>query len=173
MHGELDRSVIPATHAADDLAETPSGGGGSPEQQFVTVMIADQACGIPVLLVRDVLGSQRLTRIPLAPPEVAGSLNLRGRIVTAISLRRRLGLPPLPEPGEEMAVIVEYDRELYALLVDHVSGVASVRTGTLEPNPPNLPRRWATISAGICPQESGLLVVLDVSALLAKAGPGA
>ena len=173
MHGERDGSVIPTPHATDGLVNSPPGDGGPPEQQFVIATIADQACGIPVLPVRDVLGRQRITRIPLAPPEVAGSLNLRGRIVTAISLRRRLGLPPRPEPEEEMAVIVEHDRELYALLVDHVRGVASIGAGALEQNPPNLPRRWAAISAGICPQESDLLVVLDVNALLAKAEPGA
>lgn len=58
---------------------------------YVTMMIADQMFGIPVLQVQDVLGPQRITRIPLAPPEIAGSLNLRGRIVTAIDVRVRLG----------------------------------------------------------------------------------
>ena len=58
---------------------------------YVTMTIADQLFGIPVLQVQDVLGPQRITRIPLAPPEVAGSLNLRGRIVTAIDVRLRLG----------------------------------------------------------------------------------
>ncbi len=62
-------------------------------QDYVTMTIADQLFGIPVLTVQDVLGSQRITRIPLAPPEVAGALNLRGRIVTAMDVRRRLDLP--------------------------------------------------------------------------------
>ena len=63
---------------------------------FVTMTIADQLFGIPVLQVRDVLGPQRITRVPLAPAEVAGSLNLRGRIVTAIDVRRRLSLSARP-----------------------------------------------------------------------------
>lgn len=149
------------------------GDSGSPEQQLVTVMIADQACGIPVLLVRDVLGDQPVAPIPLAPPEIAGSLNLRGRIVTAISLRRKLELPPRPENGTRMAVVVEYDRELYALLVDHVAGVISIGASTLEPNPPNLPPTWAAITTGIYPLKSHLLLALDVDALLSKAEPGA
>ena len=66
------------------------------EQVLVTLTVADQLCGVPVLAVRDILGEQTITRIPLAPPEIAGSLNLRGRIVTAIDLRRRLQLPPAP-----------------------------------------------------------------------------
>src|SRR5216683_7248597 len=68
-------------------------GGGREAGDFVSVVIGGQLFGIPVLQVRDVLASQRITRVPLAPPEVAGSLNLRGRIVTAIDLRTRLGLP--------------------------------------------------------------------------------
>ena len=65
------------------------------ERVFVTLTVDDQLCGVPVLGVRDILGDA-FTRIPLAPPEIAGSLNLRGRIVTAIDLRRRLRLPPAP-----------------------------------------------------------------------------
>ena len=61
--------------------------------EFVTITIKDQWFGIPVLTVQDVLDTQTITRIPLAPTEVAGALNLRGRIVTAIDVRRRLGLP--------------------------------------------------------------------------------
>jgi purine-binding chemotaxis protein CheW len=68
------------------------------ERVFVTLTLADQLCGVPVEGVRDVLGEQSVTRIPLAPPEIAGSLNLRGRIVTAIDLRRRGHQPPAP-PG--------------------------------------------------------------------------
>jgi purine-binding chemotaxis protein CheW len=66
---------------------------GEDERVFVTLTVADQLCGVPVQAVRDVLGEQAITRIPLAPAEIAGSLNLRGRIVTTIDLRRRLGLP--------------------------------------------------------------------------------
>src|SRR3546814_14258083 len=98
--------------------------------QFVSITIGKQSFGIPVLLVHDVLGPQRITRIPLAPKEVAGSLNLRGRIVTAIQVRRRLGLDPLPADAETMSVVVEHQGELYSLIVDGVGeeiGRASCR----------------------------------------------
>ncbi|MBV9117226.1 MAG: chemotaxis protein CheW, partial [Acetobacteraceae bacterium] len=93
------------------------------ERQFVTLTVAEQLCGVPVLGVRDILSQQAITRIPLAPPEVAGSLNLRGRIVTAIDLRRRLRLPPAPPGAPSMSVVTEQDGELYALLVDQVCEV--------------------------------------------------
>ncbi|HTW68724.1 MAG TPA: chemotaxis protein CheW, partial [Acetobacteraceae bacterium] len=77
------------------------------EESFVTLTVAEQLCGIPVLGVRDILGEQTITRIPLAPPEIAGSLNLRGRIVTAIDLRRRLNLPPPAAGTVRMSVVAE------------------------------------------------------------------
>jgi hypothetical protein len=83
---------------------------------FVTMTIADQLFGVPVLEVRDVLGPQRITRVPLAPPEVAGSLNLRGRIVTVIDVRIRLGLPPRPANMPGMSVVVECKGEPGCLL---------------------------------------------------------
>ena len=67
------------------------------DRVFVMLTVAGQTCGVPVASVRDILGEQAITRIPLAPPEIAGSLNLRGRIVTAVDLRRRLRLPPAAE----------------------------------------------------------------------------
>jgi purine-binding chemotaxis protein CheW len=137
------------------------------EDVFVTLTVADQLCGIPVLAVRDVLGPQSITRIPLAPPEVAGSLNLRGRIVTAIDLRRRLRLPPEPSGAPRMSVVAEQGSELYALLVDQVAEVLSLRATQFERNPPTLPQEWAQYSTGIYRLQGRLLVVLDVARLLA------
>src|ERR1700732_1712830 len=86
-------------------------------QEFVTVTAAGHLFGLPVLQVQEVLGPQRITRVPLAPPEVAGSLNLRGRIVTAIDLRTRLNLPRLPDGEVGMSVVVDHGGELHSILV--------------------------------------------------------
>jgi purine-binding chemotaxis protein CheW len=139
------------------------------DKVFVTLSVADQLCGVPVLAVRDVLGAQVITRIPLAPPEVAGSLNLRGRIVTAIDLRRRLHLPPPPPGMARMSVVAEQSGELYALLVDQVSEVMSLAAAAFERNPPTLPPSWAAFSAGIYRLQGRLMVVLDVGRVLALA----
>ena len=136
------------------------------EQVFVTLTVADQLCGVPVLAVRDILGEQVITRIPLAPPEIAGSLNLRGRIVTAIDLRRRLRLPPPPAGQKRMSVVAEQGGELYALLVDSVSEVMSLKASAFERNPPTLAKGWVEFSSGIYRLEGRLLVVLDVGRLL-------
>jgi len=146
---------------------SPSIDAGSDEQVLVTLTVADQLCGIPVLGVRDVLGEQVITRIPLAPPEIAGSLNLRGRIVTAVDLRRRLCLPPAPPDTACMSVVAEQGGELYALLVDQVAEVMTLKASAFERNPPTLPPSWAEFSNGIYRLEGRLLLVLDVGRLLA------
>lgn len=142
------------------------------ERVFVTLTVDDQLCGVPVLAVRDILGEQTITRIPLAPPEIAGSLNLRGRIVTAIDLRRRLQLPPVENGRKRMSVVTELGGELYALLVDQVSEVMSLKASAFEHNPPTLERSWATFSTGIYRLDGRLLVVLDVARLLALSDAG-
>jgi purine-binding chemotaxis protein CheW len=131
------------------------------------MFIEGQLFGIPVLVVQDVLGPQKITRIPLAPPEVAGSLNLRGRIVTAIDVRMRLQLArKKAETGEGMSVVVDMKGELYSLRVDQVGEVLSLPAAKFERNPPTLDPLWREFSTGIYRLEDKLLVVLDVPRLL-------
>ena len=150
-----------------DVLDRPDLAAADEERMFVTLTVADQLCGVPVLSVRDILGEQAITRIPLAPPEIAGSLNLRGRIVTAVDLRERLHLPPPAADATRMSVVAEQSGELYALLVDQVSEVMSLKAGAFERNPPTLPPIWAQFSDGIYRLDGRLLVVLDVGKLLA------
>ncbi len=151
------------TQETQDLeAEIASGSA----KDFLTITIADQMFGIPVLQVQDVLGSQKVTKIPLAPREVAGALNLRGRIVTAINVRERLGLDPRLDDEEDMSVVVEHENELYSLIIDKVGDVLSLKNENYENNPATLDSVWREISMGIFRLESQLLVILDVPKLL-------
>jgi purine-binding chemotaxis protein CheW len=157
-------------HGTIGGAKGPAGKGGAEAGADVclTITVAHQVCGIPVMAVRDVLGPQAITRIPLAPPEVAGSLNLRGRIVTAIDLRRRLGLPPRAEgEGAAMSVVVDRDGELYSLLADVVGDVLPLDAAERAPNPPTLDPVWREVSAGVHRIGETLAVVLDVERVLA------
>lgn len=135
-------------------------------QEYVTVTIAGQLFGIPVLQVHDVLGSIQLTNIPLAPVEVAGALNLRGRIVTCIDVRKRLALPVAENVKHRMSVVVEHQGEPYALLIDNVGEVLSLKTDQLEMNPATLDQRWREVSSGIYRMEGKLLVILQIDRLL-------
>jgi len=136
-------------------------------RDFLTIYIADQIFGIPVLQVQDVLGEQRVTRVPLAPPAIAGSLNLRGRIVTAIDVRTCLGLPAREKAdGQVMSVVVENQGELYSLNIDKVGDVLSLPTKDYEQSPATLDPTWRSVSQGIYRLKDRLLVVLDVPKLL-------
>ena len=145
-------------------AARPVGSEGA--RDFVTMTVADQLFGIPVLAVQDVLGPQRITRIPLSPPEVAGALNLRGRIVTAIDVRRRLGLAARDAGLPSMSIVVDQGGELYSLTVDSVGEVLSLPVESFERNPPTLDPAWREVSGGIYRLEGKLMVVLDVARLL-------
>lgn len=135
-------------------------------REYVTAIIAGQLFGIPVLQVQDVLGPQKINPIPLAPPEVAGSLNLRGRIVTAIDVRRRLGLPAYEGKGGGMSVVVEQGAELYSLIIDEVGEVLNLPIADFERNPANLDPLWREVTAGIFQLDGKLMVVLDINRLL-------
>ena len=138
--------------------------------EFVSIYIEGQLFGIPVLQVQDVLGPSELTAVPLAPSEVAGVLNLRGRIVTAIDVRRRLGLPERSSDTPAMSIVVDLDGEPYSLLIDSVGEVLTISPDGLEPCPATLSARWREVSSGIHRQGDQLLVILQVDRLLDFSG---
>ena len=130
--------------------------------EFVTVMIGGQLFGLPISQVQDVFMPDRLARVPLAAAEVAGVLNLRGRIVTAIDMHCRLGLGKRKSDRPAMAVGIEFRGESYGLLIDSVGEVLKLAENTREPVPVNLEPHLARVSCGVHRLEKQLLVVLDV-----------
>ncbi len=143
--------------SSDSAAET---------REFVTITLGNQLCGIDVLKVQDVLGPQTITPVPLAATEISGLLNLRGRIVTAIDLRRRFGLEDRQEGDEGMSVVVEHMGELYSLTVDSVGEVLRFPVDSFERNPATLDPLWRQFSDGVYRLNEGLLVVLNDDSLL-------
>lgn len=135
-------------------------------RDYLIIVIAEQRFGIPVLQVEDVLRQQAITKIPLAAPEIAGSLNLRGRIVTAIDVRKRLGIETNKSAKPPMSVVVEHDHELYSLIIDDVGDVITLDNDGIEKNPGTLDPIWRDISVGIYQMKDELLVIMDVSKLL-------
>jgi purine-binding chemotaxis protein CheW len=134
--------------------------------EYVTAVIGGQLFGLPILRVQDVFTPERLTRVPLAPAEIAGVLNLRGRIVTLIDMRRRLGLGQREDDRPSMAIGVESRGESYGLLIDSVGEVLKLDVTACEPNPINLDPRLASVSTGIYRLDGQLLMVLDVDRVL-------
>jgi len=135
-------------------------------KEYVTAMIGGQLFGLPILRVQDVFMPERLARVPLAPPEIAGVLNLRGRIVTLIDMRGRLGLETRSDDSPAMAIGVESGGESYGLLIDSVGEVLKLDESAREANPINLDPRLARVSVGIHRLEGQLLMVVDVDRVL-------
>jgi purine-binding chemotaxis protein CheW len=133
---------------------------------YVTFTAADQLFGLPIERVQDVFKPTRITPVPLAGAEIAGVLNLRGRIVMAIDLRSRLTLDAHRQGRPPMAIGIESGGESFGLLVDSVGEVLKLPDDDCEPNPINLDRRLATVSAGVFRLEGSLLVVLDIDRVL-------
>ena len=138
-------------------------GFGDISQEFVTLTVAGQLFGIPVLSVQDVLGPRQIARVPLAAEVIAGSINLRGRIVTVIDMRKRLGLPPRENGAPGMNVVVEHEGNLYSLQIDAVGEVMSFSAENYEKNPSNVDPLWREFATGVFRLKSKLMVVLDVN----------
>lgn len=133
---------------------------------LVSIRVGKQGFGVPVLRVQDVIAQTVINRVPLGPPEIAGSLNLRGRIVTAVDMRRRLGIEPRQPDESFMSVIVERNGELYALLVDDVGDVLWLPQSSHEPSPVTLSEHWRTLCSGLHRLDGEFLLVLDVDEVL-------
>lgn len=137
---------------------------------WLTVFVHGQTFGLPVLRVRDVIASPVINPVPLAPAEVAGSLNLRGRIVTAIDMRTRLGLAPREDGDDVMCAIVELGEgghgEHYALLVDEVGDVLSLSSDIWEKSPVTLSPAWQALCSGLFRLDGGLMLALDVDTII-------
>ncbi|HRF09031.1 MAG TPA: chemotaxis protein CheW [Xanthobacteraceae bacterium] len=138
----------------------------SGEIEYVTAWVAGQLFGIPIQRVHDVFEVERITRVPLAPAEISGVLNLRGRVVTALDMRRRLGLPPRESEKKQMAIGIDHDSEGYGLMVDAMGEVLKLSASALDALPINMQREWAAISSGIYRLEDRLMIVLDVDQIL-------
>jgi len=136
------------------------------ETEFITVTVAGQLLGLPIGRVHDVFVVNEMTKVPLAQVEIAGLLNLRGRVVTAVSLRSRLGLQEECRVGRRMAVGLECQGEAYGLLVDEVGEVLKLKSDDMQPNPVHLDRRWVSLSQGVHQLKGELMIVLDVDAVL-------
>ena len=137
----------------------------SSSSEYVTAVIGGQWFGLPIARVQDVFVLTRLTPVPLAPEEVAGIVNLRGRIVTAIDIRSRLGLGGA-RSAAPLAAGIDCAGESYGLVIDSVGEVLKLGRETAEAVPVNLDDRLKRVASGIHRLEDRLLVVLDVDRLL-------
>ena len=129
--------------------------------QFSTFFVADLYFGVDVLRVQEVLRFQPMTRVPQAPDVIEGLINLRGQIVTAIDMRRRLRLPPRTGDQMPMNMVVRTDDGAVSLLVDEIGDVLDVDEATYERPPENLDSAARELIRGVYKLKDRLLLVLD------------
>jgi len=130
--------------------------------RLVTFTLDDRTYGVDVDAVQEVLRGLPRTRIPLAPSALAGLINLRGQVLTALDLREQLGLPARAEGVEPMLVVIRVDGEPVALLVDSIGSVVDVDDDQFELPPDTLTGPSRSLIIGAYKLDAGLLLALDV-----------
>lgn len=131
---------------------------------YATFRIDRSFYGVPIEEVQEVLFSQPLSEVPLAPPAVAGLLNLRGRIVTVIDLKRLLHGAPAQD--EAMNMVMRYDNDEVSLLIDRIGDVMRVDEAAVESAPPTLQGLGREFIRGVFPLQDELLLLLDTQRML-------
>ena len=150
--------AIDTANLKSELAQTSG--------QLSTFFVADLFFGVDVLRVQEVLRFQQMTRVPQAPGVIEGLINLRGQIVTALDMRRRLGLPPRADGQTAMNVVVRTEEGAVSLLVDEIGDVVHVDAESFERPPENLGPAIRDLVRGIHKLKDRLLLVLDIGQTL-------
>jgi purine-binding chemotaxis protein CheW len=131
--------------------------------QFCTFYVRGMFLGLEVTCIQEVIRYQPLTVVPLTEPVIAGLMNLRGQIVTAIDLRHRLGLPPRDAGERPLNVVVRTPDGAVSLLVDEIGDVIEVSDDAFEPPPETLAGDARTLIRGAYKLKDRLLLVLDAA----------
>ena len=119
------------------------------QKQFCTFYLDNHIFGVKVEQVQKVFRYQEVTKVPLAPPVVRGLINLRGQIITAIDLRRRLGMAPQPEDKLPMNVLLRTEDGVVSLLVDEIGDVLEVSEEGYERSPETIPQEFRELVLGV------------------------
>lgn len=138
------------------------------QSRHFTIKVRGQIIGLPVDSVKTIFYVDNLTRVPLAPAEVAGLVNLRGRIVTALHLDRCLWLGEASGDARGLAVGIEHAGEEYALLVDETEDVVATNESDRISCPAHIDTRLSELMAGCYRHGDGFLSILDVGAVLRR-----
>jgi purine-binding chemotaxis protein CheW len=142
-------------------------------EQLCTFWLNNIYFGINVQHVQEVIRSQGITRVPLAPPDVCGLINLRGQIITVIDLQKRLDIgtqeilsDSLLKHESGFNIVVYFDNEVVSLLVDDVGDVLEFSENTFQLPPATLKGRMRQVLAGAYPLTEGFLLVVDIEKIL-------
>ena len=145
-----------------------SGAGRGELLQLVSFHIAGEEFGLDILRVQEIIRIQELTRVPNSPNFVDGVINLRGKVIPVIALRKRFGLEQIPHDKQTRIVVVEVRGTILGFIVDSVSEVLRIPADTVEP-PPRLGKVEREYVSGVGKLDNRLLILLDVDRLMSDA----
>ena len=131
-------------------------------RQYCTFNIDGALFGVDVRQVQEVIRCQPMTRVPLAHQVVSGLINLRGQIVTAIDMRRRLGLPERAEGDLPLNVVIRQDDAPVSLLVDEIDDVVDIDGESVGAPPQTVRAQWRELIAGVHQLDDRLLLILAI-----------
>jgi purine-binding chemotaxis protein CheW len=135
------------------------------EHHYFTVNVDSETFGLPVDCVQTIFQIEAVTPVPLGPREILGLVNLRGKIITAVSLRRRLQIADSEARNAILAVGIEHHGEDFALVVDEVGDVIVLDAASQIEVPPHLDPQRAKLTAAVYRLAKGILPVLDINAI--------
>lgn len=134
--------------------------------QLCTFYLNEHLLGLEVGKIQEIIKTRPMTRVPLAPGYVGGLINLRGQIVAAIDLKKRMNLPALEPSKTQMNIVIQHHEGLISLLVDSVGDIINVDTNQIEHDPHHLPDDLGKMLMGICKTDQFLLMVLDIDHII-------
>lgn len=132
------------------------------EEQMVAFRLAGETYGIPIALVHEIIRPCEITDIPRTADYVLGVINLRGKIVPVIDLRRRLALPPTEETRATRIVVVEVEQGIVGMMVDAVTEVLRLPLSQIEPPSDLVGNVETDLVRGVGKREDGLIILLDI-----------
>jgi purine-binding chemotaxis protein CheW len=136
--------------------------------QLVSFHIGGEEFGLDILRVQEIIRVQQLTRVPNSPDFVDGVINLRGKVIPVVALRRRFGLEDLAHDKQTRIVVIEVKGTVLGFIVDSVSEVLRIPVDTVEP-PPRLGKVEREYVSGVGKLDNRLLILLDVDRLMSDA----
>lgn len=142
------------------------------EEQVVVFQLAEETYGLEIARVREIITVPNITRVPGTPSFVRGIINLRGKVIGVIDLRRKFGLAEAADDHESRIVVVEVDGETLGMLVDNVSEVLRIPGDNIEPPSPIIAGVEADYLRGVAKVGGRLVMLLDLPKLMAATQEG-
>ncbi|MEG1609877.1 MAG: chemotaxis protein CheW [Bilophila sp.] len=136
--------------------------------QLVTFKIAEEEFGVDILKVQEIIRMMPITKVPNAPPFVEGVINLRGKVIPVIDMRKRFGMAASPHDSQTRIEVMDLQGQIIGFVVDAVSEVLRIKESTVEPPPPVVAGIGSEYMRGVGKLQDRLLILLDLDKLLSE-----